>query len=196
MWATEAFSNETLSIEGRILATKLRVISRILESLEWPDAETDACNLYIKELHDLPFVKGMRSVYLKDEMKSSFSKSKLFERVMSVTTINLVLFDFASKFTKYVTTNNINWPIIWHGEETYSIIQWLKTVRLWRIWSSLEDLIQWIIYWMLMIAVPHRWTANEKLLHEMIPREIDKGSQHNYKWMALVLYTYGWKDRT
>ena len=86
--------------------------SRFLESLQGPDAGTDACKRYIKELHDLPFVKGMRSVYLKDEMKSSFSKSKLFERVMSVTTINLVLFDFASKFTKYVTTNNINWPII------------------------------------------------------------------------------------
>ena len=46
--ATEAFSNEALSTEDRIMATKLRVISRILGSLEDPDAAANVCQLYLK----------------------------------------------------------------------------------------------------------------------------------------------------
>ena len=46
--ATEAFNNEALSTEDRIMATKLRVISRILGSLEDPDAAANVCQLYLK----------------------------------------------------------------------------------------------------------------------------------------------------
>ena len=90
--------------------------SRFLESLQGPDAGIDACKRYIKKLHDVPSVKGMLSVYLKGLTKSFLNKSKRFERVMSVTMINLVLFDFACKFTKYITTNIFNWPRIEAGE--------------------------------------------------------------------------------
>ena len=63
----------------------------------------------------------MFSVYLKGGMKCFFNKSKRFERVMSVTMTNFVLFDFACKFAKYVTTNIFNCPIIilWWGNLQY-----------------------------------------------------------------------------
>ena len=63
----------------------------------------------------------MFSVYLKGGMKCFFNKSKRFERVMSVTMTNFVLFDFACKFAKYVTTNIFNWPRIkfWWGNLQY-----------------------------------------------------------------------------
>ena len=60
---------------------------------------------------------------MQKKAKYFFNKSKLFERVMPVTMINLVLFDFACKFTKNVTTNIFTWPRIKHGEGTYSTIQ-------------------------------------------------------------------------
>ena len=45
--ATEAFSNEALKTEDRIIAEKLQVIGRILDSLEEPRAAANACQLYI-----------------------------------------------------------------------------------------------------------------------------------------------------
>ena len=65
----------------------------------------------------------MFSICLKGGMKSFFNQLKQFERVMSVTMINLILFDFACKFTMYVTTNIFNWSRIKHGDGTYITIQ-------------------------------------------------------------------------
>ena len=116
--ATEAFNNEALSIEDRILATKLRMISRIFESLEEPDPTAETCKLCIKELHDVPAVKEMFSVYLNGGIKSHFNKTKRLEMVMSVNMINFVLFDFICKFTK-LPLNLFNWPRIKIGDRMY-----------------------------------------------------------------------------
>jgi hypothetical protein len=54
--ATEAFNNVALSAEDRLMASKLRIVSRILEGLEDPQAAVHDCLLYLKELQDLPAV--------------------------------------------------------------------------------------------------------------------------------------------
>ena len=117
--ATRAFSNEALSTEDRIMATKLRVISRILESLEDPVAAADACQLYLKNLHCLPAVREMFSVQLSGGMKSLFNKAKRLENVMSVIMVNFVVFDFTKKFTK-MQVNVLHWPPIELSKQTYN----------------------------------------------------------------------------
>ena len=90
--ATRAFSNEALNIEDRIMATKLRVISRILESAQDPDATAATCKEYLEELHRIAAVRKMFSVQFEGGMKSRFNKTKRFENVTSVTVINSVQF--------------------------------------------------------------------------------------------------------
>ena len=61
--ATEAFNNESLSTTERILATKLRVASKILQCLEDPSMAIYFCKLYLQQLHELPAVRK-RYVYM------------------------------------------------------------------------------------------------------------------------------------
>ena len=64
--ATIAFSNTALSIEDRILASKLRIAGSILEKfLEDPEAGAKDCLLYLQELHDLPAIRETFTVYRK-----------------------------------------------------------------------------------------------------------------------------------
>ena len=112
--ATEAFSNETLYTEDRIMATKLRVIS-----LQDPDAAATTFKVYLEELHSMPAVRKMFSVLLEGGMKSRFNKTKRLENVMSITVINFVVFDFALKFTK-MGANLFHWPSIEPGKRTYN----------------------------------------------------------------------------
>ena len=49
--ATEAFFNESLSLPDRIMATKLRVVSKILECLHNTKVAVAGCMLFIQELH-------------------------------------------------------------------------------------------------------------------------------------------------
>ena len=111
MKATEAFSNEALSTEDRILAIKLRVISRILGSLDDPDAAAVACKVYLEELHDMKAVKKMFAVQFKGGIRSLFNKTKRVENIKSVFLINFVLFDFIKKFTTKASYL-FNWPQI------------------------------------------------------------------------------------
>ena len=112
--ATEAFNNEALSTEDRILATKLRVISRILERLEDPDSSAAFCKLYLQELHDITAVRKTFSTYFRSGggVKSRFRKTKRAQNVCVVMMINYVLFDYAKKFTKMKVDDIFGWPRI------------------------------------------------------------------------------------
>lgn len=55
--ATEAFNNESLSTTERILATKLRVASKILQCSEDPPMAIAFCKLYLQQVHELPAVR-------------------------------------------------------------------------------------------------------------------------------------------
>ena len=117
--ATRAFNNEALSTEDRIMATKLRVVSRILESLQDPDAAAATCKVYLEELHRMAAVREMFSAQLEGGMKSLFNKTKRFENVMSVTVINCVVFNFTQKFTKMGASLS-HWPSIELGKRNYN----------------------------------------------------------------------------
>ena len=110
--ATHAFNNKSLSIKDRIMACKLRVAARILESgLDEPDAATTASLLSLKDLHDLPAIQEMFAVFCKGGLKSMLKKAERLENIMSVLSIDHVLYDFASKYcseSHYLFT----WPVI------------------------------------------------------------------------------------
>ena len=125
--ATEAFHNEALSVDDRILAAKLRVQSRLLSSLDNPGLASQSCRLYLEELHGLaPIVKDFRS-YLEGGMASVFNKEKRRELVLSVSAINLVVFKFLKSFTKG-PVNLYDWPTITSDDWTYNPLIPDKTV--------------------------------------------------------------------
>ena len=98
--ATRAFNNKTLNTEDRILACKLRMISRILESLEDLNAAANVCKLYLEELHEMDAIREMFSVHLSGGIKSLFKKKKRLEMVTSVIMINYMLCNFMVNYAK------------------------------------------------------------------------------------------------
>ena len=131
--ATRAFCNEALSIQDRIFAAKLRVVSEILECLDSPDTAVTSCLLFLGQLHDLSAVREIFSVYLGGGVKSILGKTARLENVKSIVMINYVLYQFVKKFSsKYYAV--LNWPIIhlndcnfnpiWDWEEVYKRRSW------------------------------------------------------------------------
>ena len=117
--ATHAFNNKSLSIKDRIIACKLRMAARILESgLEAPEAAITACLLSLKELHGLPAIQEMFTVFLKGGLKSKLKKAERLENIMSVLFINHALYDFASKYSSK-SPNPFTWPGIELKDRTF-----------------------------------------------------------------------------
>jgi hypothetical protein len=115
--ATRAFANEALSIDDRIMATKLRIVSRILESfLDDPDAGGCDCLLYLEELHSLPAVREMFSVHvgggLKSFLKSFFNQEEREQKVETIRSINTAVLEFIAGFTTKTFCHDVNWPTI------------------------------------------------------------------------------------
>ena len=111
--ATDAFNNKSLSIKDRIMACKLRVAARILESgLDDPEAATTTSLLSLKELHGLPAIQEMFAVFCKGGLKSILKKAERLENIKSVLSINHALYDFVSK---YCSESPI--PLAWPGIE-------------------------------------------------------------------------------
>ena len=98
--ATEAFCNEALSIEDRIQASQIRMMARILESLEDPDAGVSDCLQYLKQLHDIGAIRETFSVLIVGGLKSMFNQTKRINNASAVHAMNKILFDFARMFTK------------------------------------------------------------------------------------------------
>ena len=107
--ATKAFNNKALSIKDRILACKLRVISRMLESIHDPKAVVETCMLYLEELHKLEAVQRIFNVHINGGLKSLFKKRERQELMSSVIMISYVLANFTISFAeeKY---NLLHWP--------------------------------------------------------------------------------------
>ena len=117
--ATDAFNNKSLSIKDRIMACKLRVAARILESgLEDPEAATTACLSSLEELHGLPAIQEMFAVFLKGGLKSMLKKAERLENIISVLFINHALYDFASKYSSK-SPNPFTWPEIELKDRTF-----------------------------------------------------------------------------
>lgn len=118
--ATEAFCNEALSKEDRIQASQIRIMARILESLEDPDASVSDCLGYLKQLHDMGRTREIFSVLIGGGIKSRFKKTKRLNNASAVQDMNVILFEFAKKFTKSSLLEQMfHWPTICLGDERY-----------------------------------------------------------------------------
>ena len=81
---TEAFCNEALSIEDCIQASQIRMMARILESLEDPNAGVSDCLLYLKELHDIGAIRETFSVLIAGGLKSKFNETKRLNNASAI----------------------------------------------------------------------------------------------------------------
>ena len=126
--ATETFCNEALKIEDRIFAAKLRLVSKILENLESPKTAITGCLSFLRDLHSLPAIREIFSVYLNGGVKSSLGKEERAANVKSVMLINYVLFQFTLKFGGKAT-DRLNWPagIIEFADRSFNpVLEWEK----------------------------------------------------------------------
>jgi hypothetical protein len=118
--ATHAFCNEALNIQDRIFAAKLRVVSEILECLHSPDTAVTSCLLFLENLHDLPAVCEIFSVFLNGGIRSMLNKAERVENVISVMMINYVLCQFVSKFSSKYSA--FAWPTIQLSDRKFNPI--------------------------------------------------------------------------
>ena len=89
--ATRAFCNEALSLPDRIMATKLRVVSKILECLQETKVAAAGSMLFLEELHNLPAIGETFSTYFKGGIKSRVYKDSRLESVKSVLSLNFAI---------------------------------------------------------------------------------------------------------
>jgi hypothetical protein len=97
--ATDAFCNEALTINDRIFAAKIRIFSEIMECLDSPQTAITGCLSFLQELHSLPAIRQIFSVYFSGGIKSVFRSEERVEVVKFVMLINYVLYDYNVKFS-------------------------------------------------------------------------------------------------
>ena len=144
--ATEAFHNAALSINEKICATEVCITSAMLENVDDPQLTIADCLHYLKELHALPAIKDIFSVHIEGGIRSLFKKDSRAEIVETVTTINLMLADFITKFTKR-RMGILDWPMIkcskrdvhpiYYQEESVRKLKEMKIAPPWHI--ALKD---------------------------------------------------------
>ena len=122
--ATGAFNNVALSTEDRVMASKLRIASRILEGLDDTEAAVRDCLLYLKELQDLPAVQTMFAVWRDSDkgftsrLRARFNQEKRNVNIESIQMMNALLIDLTMKFTD-IKMGVLNWPTIKTGKAFY-----------------------------------------------------------------------------
>ena len=154
------FFNKSLKIKHRIVAFMLRIAARILETgLNDPVAATHVCLERLEELHRLPAVQNIFSVFLNRGFKSYFKKADRLEIVMTVLSINHTLFTFASKnrenYSKLLSWPEINLEsngsfnlitkehiILEKISRSYNLVKQLNQVSpVWRIFTSQRSFV-------------------------------------------------------
>ena len=116
--ATRAFSNTALETDDRILATKLRIIARILEGIQDLELAVNASVMYLQNLHELPAVQEAFSVHLEGSVKSIFNKTERLQIIKNVSMINFILFGFMKRSTR-LPLDLFTWPSIQLDEQIY-----------------------------------------------------------------------------
>ena len=97
--ANDAFSNEAFTLSDRIMATKLRVVAKILECLQDTEAAVAGCIMFLEELHNLPPIRATFSTYFKGGFKSRVYKDSRLENVKSVLSLNFAISEFMQRFS-------------------------------------------------------------------------------------------------
>ena len=94
--ATDAFSNEALSPNDRILSMLYRVMATVLEKIDHPEDVFAPCKVCIEELNSLPVVKQSLREQLKAgfrAVKSLFNKEERRKIISGVCLVNRVAFN-------------------------------------------------------------------------------------------------------
>ena len=110
-----------LSTEERILSSKVRIASSILEHLDHTEVAVSDCLHYLQELLNMPAIQQVFSVHIEGGIKSLFKKTSRAEIVETVTMVNLILTDFITKFTKRRMAV-FAWPQIQCGRQLVHLI--------------------------------------------------------------------------
>ena len=120
--ATEAFNNTALSVEDRVMASKLRIASRIFGGLDDPEAAIHDCLLYLKGLQNLPAVQALFTVWREkgftSRLRARFNQTERNNMVESIQAINGLLFNLTLQHTN-IKMGAFNWPTINIGKEIY-----------------------------------------------------------------------------
>ena len=113
--ATHAFNNAALSTKDRVMASKIRIASRILGCLDDPEEAVHDCLLYLKELQDLPSVQATfavcREKRFTSRFRALFNQTKRDDTVESIQAINALLFDITLQYTN-TKMAAFNWPTV------------------------------------------------------------------------------------
>ena len=94
--ATDAFSNEALSPNDRILAMQYRVMATVLETIDHPADAVAPCKVCIEELNGLPVVQRSFQEQLRTgimAVKSLFNKEERRKVISGVCLVNRVVYD-------------------------------------------------------------------------------------------------------
>ena len=105
--ADEAFCNESSYMADKILAVKLKIMSKILSNLTKPETAVVYCLQSLQELHDLHTIRRVFSSLNSKEAKTTFFEQNPFGK--SVLKINKILFEFVRVFFKSPPTVE-EWP--------------------------------------------------------------------------------------
>ena len=121
--ATEALSTDTLGVEEKIYATKLRIVSEILECLDNPEVAIAGCLPVLKKLQSLSAIQEIFHEYTLNEKLESSDK-KCVDNVKSVMLINFVLFEYVLKFSS--KNASLRWPTIELNDRSFNpILHWM-----------------------------------------------------------------------
>ena len=118
--ATDAYSNEGLTISDRILAMQYRVMATILETIDNPADAIAPCKVCVEELNGLPAVqnsfKGQRKTGIKAGIKAVsglFNKEERRKIISGVCHVNRVIYDVHTVLGK----GALEWPTVDTGGE-------------------------------------------------------------------------------
>ena len=122
--ATDAFSNEALSPNDRILSMQYRVMATVLEKIDHPEDVLAPCKVCIEELNSLPVVQQSLREQLKTgfrAVKSLFNKEERRKVISGVCLVNRVAFNVIR--TVPVKELLPKWFMIDTGEEKVDLLR-------------------------------------------------------------------------
>ena len=122
--ATDAFCNEALSPNDRILSMQYRVMATVLEKIDHPEDVLAPCKVCIEELNSLPVVQQSLREQLKTgfrAVKSLFNKEERRKVISGVFLVNRVAFNVIR--TVPVKELFPKWLMIDTGEEKVDLLR-------------------------------------------------------------------------
>ena len=154
--ATDAFSNEALSPNDRILAMQYRVMATVLETIDHPVDAVAPCKVCIEELNGLPVVQRSFEEQLRTgimAVKSLFNKEERRKVISGVCLVNRVVYDVAQTvhvkepFTNEPFAKELfpPLPMIDTGKEKVDLLQDRRVTNILRKQGMENCSVPWIL---------------------------------------------------